>query len=80
MLSGSLTVIGSQNTGKPTWMAQMLLLKTYLFNPFTRPGKHTTLLSHHANHRKAIKDRQYLPTACLDQCCNGLWSFHWAVD
>jgi hypothetical protein len=28
------------------------------------------------NRRTAFKDRHFL-TACLDQCCDGSWSFHW---
>jgi hypothetical protein len=57
-------------------MAQILLLKTYLDNPLTQPGKHTTLLSHHVDRRTAFKDRHFL-TGCLAQCCDGSWSFHW---
>jgi hypothetical protein len=76
VLSGHVSVIGAQQTGKTTWLANVLLLLTYINSNFIQPAAHPMWLSPHVDHRTAFKDRHFL-TACLAQCCDGLWSFHW---
>jgi hypothetical protein len=69
-------VIGAQKTGKTTWLADVLLLLTYINSGFIQPAVHTIWFSPHVNRRTPFTDRHFL-TACLDQCCDGSWTFHW---
>jgi hypothetical protein len=76
VLSGHVAVIGTQNTGKTTSLANVLLLQTYTDNNFIQPVAHTILFSPHMNRQTPFDERHYL-SACIDQCCNGSWTFHW---
>jgi hypothetical protein len=77
-LEGHIAAFGAKGNGKTELAASIATTNQYTDTGFIQAVAHTVWFSHHTGRRKPREYREREPlTFCIDQCDDGLISFHW---